>query len=102
MAGARGDEEGQRPFPGQSEDAEQEVEELQDGHGPHARVEGGGEEVEEEFRPEEGVDGGQDLVGGRGEDDEPGPVVFDQFAHGFPPPPGEMRRVWLYKKGCDD
>lgn len=47
--------------------------------------EGGGvlrPDVKEDFGPEDAVDAGGDLVGGRGHDDEPGEVVFDESAHG--------------------
>ena len=77
-------EDGKRVFPAQGEEAEAEVEDLEDGDGTDEGVEVGGEEVPEQFGPEEGEDGGGDLVEGGGEDEEPGPVVFDQFAHFSP------------------
>ena len=76
----------QRPFPGQAEEAEDEVEDLQDGDGLDGAVEIRGQEVPEDFGPEEAFEGGGDLVRGRGEDDEARPVVFDQLAH---------RREWV-------
>lgn len=60
-------------------------------------VEVGGQEVPEELGPKECFDAGEDLVGGRGEDDEAGPVVFDQFSHGTPTSKEVMRaevRAW--------
>ena len=54
---------------------------MEDGDGADDGVEVGGEEVPEEFGPEETFDAGEDLVGGGGEDDEAGPVVFYEFAH---------------------
>jgi len=52
----------ERVFPGQSEEAEEEVDDLEDGDGFDGGVEGFGEEVEEDFGPEEGGEGGGDLV----------------------------------------
>lgn len=49
---------------------------MEDGDGADGVVEIGGEEVPEEFGPEETFDAGDDLVGGGGEDYEAGPVVF--------------------------
>ena len=42
-----------------------------------------GQEVPEEFWPEESVYRGQQLVGSCSENDEASPVVLDQFAHAF-------------------
>lgn len=53
-----------RPFPGEGEDAEEEVDDLQDGDGADGGVEVGGEEVPEDFGPEEAFEGGGDLVYG--------------------------------------
>lgn len=50
------------PFPGEGEDAEEEVDELEDGDGADGGVEVGGEEVPEDFGPEEAFEGGGDLV----------------------------------------
>lgn len=58
---AAGDE-GGWVFPAEGEEAEQEVEALQDGDGFDGRVEGLGEEVPEDFGPEVGVQGGGELV----------------------------------------
>lgn len=91
------------PFPGEGEEAEEEVQDLEDGDGADGGVEIGGEEVPEDFGPEESFEGGGDLVCGfgglvsrlwvwkvgrqgqrtesGGEDDETGPVVFDELAH---------------------
>ena len=54
----RGREERERVLPRQAQQAEEQVQDLQDGDRAHAAVEVGGEEVEEEFGPEEGVEGG--------------------------------------------
>lgn len=50
-----GGEEGERPFPAETEDAEEEVDGLEEGDGAHAGVEVGGEEVPEDFGPEVAV-----------------------------------------------
>ncbi len=52
----------ERVFPGQGEQAEQQVEDLEDGDGFDGAVEGFGQEVEEEFGEEEGGEGGCYLV----------------------------------------
>ena len=49
---------------------------MEEGDGADGVVEVGGEEVPEEFGPEETFDAGEDLVGGGGEDYKTGPVVF--------------------------
>ena len=51
-----------RPFPPQPEDAEQQVDDLQDGDGFHGAVQVGGEEVPEDFGPEEAFERGGDLI----------------------------------------
>lgn len=58
-----------------------EIYDLQDGDGFHGAVKVGGEEVPEDFGPEETFEGGADLVDGGGEDDEASPVVLDEFPH---------------------
>ena len=50
------------PFPPEREQAEEEVEDLQDGQGLDGAVEGFGQEVPEDFGPEESFEGGGDLV----------------------------------------
>lgn len=52
----------QRPLVGQSDEGEDEVEDLEDGYWFYGGVEVLGEEVEEELWPEEGFEGGCDLV----------------------------------------
>ena len=79
---AGGGEEGEGPFPGEAEQAEEEVDDLEDRDRADAAVEVGGEEVEEDFGPEEGVYAREGLVGGGGQDEQAGPVVLDQLAHG--------------------
>ena len=69
-------EDWKRPFPAEAEKGEEEVYGLEEGDGADGGVEVGGEEVPEEFGPEETFDAGEELVGGGGEDDEAGPVVF--------------------------
>ncbi len=59
--GAAGDER-QRPFPGETDDAQDEIENLEDGDGAHSAVEGFGEEIPEDLGPEEPFQGGGDLV----------------------------------------
>ncbi|MCJ1471027.1 hypothetical protein MMC07_009675 [Pseudocyphellaria aurata] len=49
-------------LPGETQDAEEQVDDLQDGDRPHRAVEVGGEEIPEDFRPEEAFEGGGDLV----------------------------------------
>lgn len=78
---ARVGERGERPLPGQRDEAEKQVEDLQERDGADGVVEVGGEEVPEDLRPEEAFEGGGDLVEARRQDDEAGPVVFDEFAH---------------------
>lgn len=60
--GGGGGEEGQGPFPAEAEEAEEEVDGLEDGDGADGGVEVRGQEVPEEFWPEEGADRGGDLV----------------------------------------
>lgn len=57
-------EEGEGPFPGEDEDAEEEVDDLEDGEGFDGAVEIGGEEVPEDLWPEEPFERGGDLVYG--------------------------------------
>lgn len=52
----------ERPFPSEGEDAEDEVEGLEDGNRVDGAVEVGGEEVPEDLGPEEAFEGGGDLV----------------------------------------
>jgi len=59
-------DEGGWVFPEQREEAEEEVEALEDGDGFDGGVEGLGEEVPEDFGPEDGVEGGGELVWGGG------------------------------------
>ena len=54
----------ERPFPGEAEDAEEEVEALEDGDGFDDGVEVDGEEVPEDLGPEEAFYGGGNLVCG--------------------------------------
>ncbi|KAK0292352.1 hypothetical protein LTS00_007829, partial [Friedmanniomyces endolithicus] len=58
----RAGEERERPFVGKGEEGEEEVEDLEDGDGFDEGVEVLGEEVEEEFGPEEAFEGGGYLV----------------------------------------
>ena len=60
----RAGEVGERPFVGEGDAGDDEVEDLEDGDGFDGRVEGFGEEVEEEFGPEDGGEGGGGLVWG--------------------------------------
>jgi hypothetical protein len=55
-------EQGQRPFPGESDSAEDEVDDLEDGEGLDCRVEVFGEKVPEDFGPEEGFDCSRYLI----------------------------------------
>ena len=71
----------QRPFPRQCQQAEEEVEDLEDWNRSDDGVEVGSEEIPKDFWPEEAFEGSGDLVDGGGEDDEAGPVVLDEFAH---------------------
>lgn len=80
---ARVGERGEGPLPGERDEAEEQVEDLQKGNGADGAVEVGGEEVPEDLGPEEALEGGGDLVQPGRQDDEAGPVVFDQFAHLF-------------------
>ena len=56
------------PFPGENEDAEEKVDDLEDGDGLDGAVEVLGREVPEDLGPEEAVNGGEDLIWeGRGQ-----------------------------------
>ena len=55
---------------------------MEDGEGLDGAVEIFGEEVPEDLGPEETLKGGGALVDGGCEDDEAGPVVLDELAHG--------------------
>lgn len=57
-------EKGQWPFPGERDDAEEKVDDLEDWEGFYGRVEVLGEEVPEDFGPEEGFEGSCYLVYG--------------------------------------
>lgn len=81
QAGEGVDEGLERPLPGDGQQGEDQVDDLQGGEGLDGRVEGFGQEVPEDLRPEEAFERGGQLVDGRREDDEARPVVFDQFAH---------------------
>lgn len=54
--------EGEGPFPREDENAEEEVDDLEYWEWFHGGVEVGGEEVPEDFGPEETFEGGGDLV----------------------------------------
>lgn len=55
-------EQGERVFPGETQHAEEQVDDLQDGDRAHSSVEIGGEEVPEDFWPEEALKAGSDLA----------------------------------------
>lgn len=55
-------EQRQRPFPRQADDAQDDVDDLQDGERLHGRVEVLGQEVPEDLGPEEGFQRGGYLV----------------------------------------
>jgi hypothetical protein len=56
----------ERPFVGEPNEAEQEVDDLENGEGLYSAIEVLGEEIPEDFGPEEAFDCGGDLVwGGR-------------------------------------
>lgn len=55
-------EQGQRPLQSDHGDAEDEVDDLEDGEGLDHDVERVGEEVPEDLGPDEALDGGADLV----------------------------------------
>ena len=55
-------DESEWPFPAEHDDAEDEVDDLEDGEGLHCCVEVFGEEVPEDFRPEESFHGGGYLI----------------------------------------
>ena len=71
----------ERPLPGEGEEAEEQVDDLQDREGLHGGVEVLGQEVPEDLGPEEAFERGGALVGGGGQDDEARPVVLDELAH---------------------
>ena len=99
----------ERPFPSDGDDAQEEIEHLEDRYRLHGAVEVLGEKVPEDLGPEEALDGGSDLIcaqesasncrvvvdmeqdreeyvlgtptGGCREYDETGPVVLDEFPH---------------------
>ena len=52
----------QRPFPRETDETQDEVEDLQDGNGAHGAIEVGGEKVPEDLGPEEALEGRRDLV----------------------------------------
>ena len=58
----RAGDEPERPLPGQTDESEYHVHNLEDGNGLHGGVEVLGEEVPEDFGPEEAFEGGGDLV----------------------------------------
>lgn len=60
QTGAR--EESQRPFPAKTDDAQDDVEDLQGGNLRDGRIQVLGEEVPEDLGPEDGLDAGADLV----------------------------------------
>lgn len=55
-------EQGEGPLQGDHGQAEEQVDDLQHGHGLDGGVERVGEEVPEDLGPEEALDGGTDLV----------------------------------------
>lgn len=55
-------EQGEGPLQGDHGDAEDEVDDLEDGEGLDGDVERLGEEVPEDLGPDEALDGGADLV----------------------------------------
>jgi hypothetical protein len=55
-------EQGQWPFPGERDNAEEQVDDLKDWEGFYGRVEVLGEEVPEDFGPEKGFEGSCYLV----------------------------------------
>lgn len=55
-------EPGKRILPCQAEQAKEEINDLEEGHGSHGAVEVGGEEVPEDLRPEKALERGGDLV----------------------------------------
>ena len=59
---SRAGDEAQRPLPGQADEGEDHVDDLEDGHRLDGRVEILGEEVPEYLGPEEAFKGGGDLV----------------------------------------
>lgn len=61
MDGSRGDV-GKWPFPEQADDAEDEIDDLENGSGFHRTVEVCGEKVPEDLGPEEAFYGRSDLI----------------------------------------
>lgn len=55
-------EEGERPFPGEAEDTEQQIDDLEHGSGLDSAIEVLGEEVPEDLGPKEALYGGGDLI----------------------------------------
>lgn len=76
-------EEGKGPFPGEDEDAEDEVDDLEVGEGFDGAVEISGEKVPEDFWPEETFERGSDLINCCRQDDEARPMVLDELSHCF-------------------
>lgn len=71
----------QREFPGEHDEAEDHVDDLQDRDGFYCVVEVLGPHVEEDLRPEDAVESCCELADGSGHDDETGPVVLDKLSH---------------------
>lgn len=75
-------EEAEGPLPGEADEAHDDVDDLEGGHGLDGDIEVLGQKVPEDLGPKKGLDAGGDLVGGGRQDDEARPVVLDQFPHG--------------------
>ena len=71
----------ERPLPSEGEEAEEQIDDLQDGEGLDGAVEVLGQEIPEDLGPEEAFERGGALVGGGCQDDEARPVVLDELAH---------------------
>ena len=102
MESSVGDNERQRVFPRQAQQAKQNVEDLQSRERLHSTIECAAEDtsqlaipstgkrlgnllcphIPEDLGPEDAVDAGGDLVGGGAHDDEAGEVVLDELSHG--------------------